>query len=116
MLLGFAEDFRKVILNLRQELILIRSNKDVNAMSNSVEAENIKINLTKVLWKMPHIAVADAERLMLMKYIEGWVELEIGFRNWELHEFLLLQQTRQHTWAVKTATQLEKPRFVIFGF
>lgn len=42
MLLGFAEDFRKIILNLRQELVLIRSNSDINAIYNETAGEEIK--------------------------------------------------------------------------
>lgn len=72
--------------------------KGLNAVFNLTAKEEIKIKLTKVLWKKPHIAVADAERLMLMKYFEKNSELEIPFRNWKLHEYPLLEPTRQHMW------------------
>ncbi|XP_011859290.1 PREDICTED: uncharacterized protein LOC105556789 [Vollenhovia emeryi] len=39
----------------------------------------------------------------------------MGFRSWDLYEYLLLQQTTKHSWAIKTATQLEKPRYLIFA-
>ncbi|XP_018403205.1 PREDICTED: uncharacterized protein LOC108780111 [Cyphomyrmex costatus] len=39
----------------------------------------------------------------------------MSFRSWDLYEYPLLQSTTKHTWAVKTATQLEKPRYVIFA-
>ena len=41
--------------------------------------------------------------------------LSMAFRSWDLYEFLLLQSTIKHSWAIKTATQLEKPRYVIFA-
>ena len=115
MLLGFCKNFRKIILNLHQELILIRSSTDVNAIVNSTANEDMKIELSKVHWKIPHISVADAERLMLMKYLEKSVNLEIPFHSWELHEYPLLQKTQRHSWPIKTTTQLETPRYVIVG-
>ncbi|KAL6262083.1 hypothetical protein P5V15_007181 [Pogonomyrmex californicus] len=36
------------------------------------------------------------------------------FRSWNLYEFSLLQRTTKHSWAIKTAIQLEKPQYVIF--
>lgn len=116
LLFGFAEDFRKIVINLRQELVLIRSNSDHNAIINSVTTETNKVEIEKIMWKMPHISVADAERLKLLSLLEQGSELEIGFRNWELYEYPLLQNTQSHTWTVKSATQLEKPRYVIIGF
>lgn len=113
---GFCEDFKKIIINLRQELVLIRSNSDTNAIINSTENESVKVVLNKILWKMPHISVSDVERLKLVDYVARNKELEVPFRGWELHEYPLLQETQRHTWNIKTATQLEKPRFVIVGF
>lgn len=116
-LMGFCEDFKKIVLNLRQELILIRSNNDTNSIINTTDTdENVKIQLSKVLWKMPHISAADVERLRLINYVAENRELDVPFRSWELHEYPLLQETQRHSWAVKTATQIEKPRFVIIGF
>ncbi|KAJ8914020.1 hypothetical protein NQ315_012043 [Exocentrus adspersus] len=113
---GFCEDYRKIILNMRQELVLIRSNSDTNAIINSTENESLKVVLNKILWKMPHISVSDVERLKLVGYVARNMELEAAFRGWKLHEYPLLQETQRHTWNIKTATQLEKPRFVIAGF
>jgi hypothetical protein len=39
----------------------------------------------------------------------------MSFRSWDLYEYPLLQSTTKHLWTVKTATQLEKPRYVIFA-
>ncbi|KAJ8915522.1 hypothetical protein NQ315_012403 [Exocentrus adspersus] len=96
---------------MRQELVLIRSNSDTNAIINSTENESVKVVLNKILWKMPHISVSDVERLKLVGYVARNVGLEAAFRGWELHEYPLLQETQRHTWNIKTATQLEKPRF-----
>lgn len=116
MLLGFAEDFRKILLNIKQELILIRSSVDTNAIINTTAGETVKVTINQISWKIPHISVADVERLKLLKYLQKNQQMEINFRSWELHEYPLLPQTNIHTWAVKTTSQLEKPRFVIVAF
>ena len=41
--------------------------------------------------------------------------LSVPFRPWDLYEFPLIQTTTKHSWAVKAATQLEKPRYVVFA-
>ncbi|CAH0560525.1 unnamed protein product [Brassicogethes aeneus] len=115
-LFGFAEDFKKIIINLRQELTLIRSNSDQNAIYNTLKTETNKIEIGKIVWKMPHISVADEEKLKLFNLYESGRELEIGFRSWEMFEYPLLQKTQHHTWSVKSATQLEKPRYIIVAF
>lgn len=116
MVLGFAEDFRKIILNIKQELVLIRSNSDNNAILNSANNENVEVKLDQVSWKIPHISVGDAQRLKLLQYLQKSVTMEIPFRSWELHEYPLLNKTHSHTWGIKSASQMEKPRFIIFGF
>ncbi|XP_029679992.1 uncharacterized protein LOC115245705 [Formica exsecta] len=37
------------------------------------------------------------------------------FRSWDLYEFPLLHNTSKHSWTVKAASQLEKPRYVIYA-
>lgn len=116
MLLGFAEDFRKIIMNVRQELVLIRNNTLWNAVQSTKPDEKAQVAINKILWKVPHITVADAQKLQLLNYIEKDIDLDVAFRSWELQEYPLLQETTKHTWAVKTANNLEKPRYIIVGF
>lgn len=116
MMLGFGEDFRKILLNVKQELVLIRSSIDANAILNPTKDEDIAVVFDQISWKIPHISVADAQRLILLRYLQKNVPMEIVFRSWELHEYPLLNTSQSHTWAIKAASQLEKPRFVIFGF
>ena len=118
-LLGFCEDFKKILVNIRQELVLIRShtNKDaleVTATDN--DSKSTDIDLIRVAWKMPHISVNDVQRLRLLKTVESDPWLPIGFTQWEMHEYPTLQQTKTHTWTVKTAAALETPRYVILAF
>lgn len=117
MLMGIFEDFRKILLNVRQELVIIRSNNDTNAVINTVTPEQkLKVHLSKVYWRVPHISVADVNRLKLLKHIEQSSQLEINFRTWELHEYPALQETTRHNWSIKNATKVETPRYIIVGF
>lgn len=113
MLLGFAEDYKQVIVKAKHELILNRARNDDNAIVSA--ADEIKFNISKLQWRIPHITVADEAKLPLLRVIESGRPLKLCFRSWDLYEYPLLPLTTNHTWSVKTSNQIEKPRFVIFG-
>lgn len=113
-LLGFCEDYKRIVINARHELILIRARNDNNCVVAQASAEP-KITLSKIQWKMPHIVLNDVNKLSLLRTLEGGRYLSMCFRSWDLYEFPLLQSTTKHSWAVKTTSQLEKPRYVIFA-
>jgi hypothetical protein len=115
-ILGFAEDYKKVVLNLRQELILLRSSTDLNATLESTGLEKAYIRITKIVWQIPHFTVSDEEKLKLFNIIEKNNPLSIAHRRWELFTYPLLQESHSFTWVLKSSTSLEKPRFVIIGF
>lgn len=115
MLLGFAEDYKKVVLNVRQELVLLRSSTDNNCVITAEQDARVKINLTKVNWRVPYVNVEDVQRLNLMKIIDSDRALSMPFRSWQIHEYPILPQARVHNWTVKTSSQLEKPRYVVFA-
>ncbi|KAL4121396.1 hypothetical protein QTP88_013918 [Uroleucon formosanum] len=70
--LGFFEDYRKILVNSRLELILTRSHSDLNALSlkSGITASTAKVTLNKIIWKVLHITVDDGERLKLLKLVE----------------------------------------------
>jgi hypothetical protein len=118
-LLGFAEDYDRVLYGVKQELVLIRSRKDVNAIKklpNSEEEDEPKFELTNVSWKIHHVTLSDRERIRLLDFVNRGQTVTMAFRNWELCEYPLLPQSTGQTWAIKTMSQLEKPRFVILAF
>lgn len=113
-ILGFAEDYNKILINCRHELVLHRS----NSVSNSVileKGDKVKITITKIQWRVPHIRVSDRERVVLLKHLEKDRSIQLAFRNWDLYEYPLLPKTTKHSWSIKTASQMEKPRFVVLG-
>lgn len=112
--LGFAEDYNKIVANCRHELILHRSNSVLNSVILDSK-DNVTIDIQKVQWRVPHVRVSDRNRLLLLKHLEKDRPIQLAFRNWDLYEYPLLPKTTKHSWSVKTASQLEKPRYVIFG-
>lgn len=116
-ILGFAEDYNKIIMNCKHELILNRNNFILNSMNiTDTDIVHVDVNIQRIQWRVPHIKVSDRERLMLLRQLEKDKPIQIAFRNWDLYEYPLLPKTTKHSWSVKTTSQLEKPRYVIVGF
>ncbi|XP_055381888.1 uncharacterized protein LOC129612356 [Condylostylus longicornis] len=116
-LLGFAEDYKKIIPNAKHELILVRSRSDDNSLLCTDINEKPKILLTKVQWKVQHINLTDAVKLKLYQNInDSNSKMILAFRNWDLYEYPTLpQNTDQQIWNIKTTSQIEKPRYIIFA-
>lgn len=89
----FFEDFRRIILNTRQELILIRRNTYVNALISPTDKEVTKLYV-------PNITFTHALKLKFLQYIE----------------YPVLKKTMKYTWTVKAANKLVKPSFVNICF
>ncbi|XP_070165293.1 uncharacterized protein [Polyergus mexicanus] len=113
MLLGFCEDYRRVVINARHELILIRSRNDNNCLIGNLVLEPV-IDIFKIQWRMPHVVLNEINKLSMLRALESGQYLSMGFHSWDLYEFPLLQLTTKHSWPIKTATQLEKLRYVVF--
>ena len=115
-LFGFAEDYRKLVINAKQELILIRARTDADAYVLLPSTPKVKITINKIVWRMPHVSVSDVYRLKFLRTLEKDRPLHISFRKWELHEYSSLPSTKNLVWAVKTSSQIEKPRYVMVAF
>lgn len=114
LFLGFMEDYDKILLNVKQELILLRSSSDKNAIFQADEAA-VEVIFEKITWKMPYVKVNDSLKLSLLKVINSDRAINVPFRKWQLHEFPTLPSSQFQTWTVKTSTMIEKPRFVVVG-
>ena len=88
MILGFAEDYRKIIVNAKHELILTRPRTDLNAIMQNVQVnpEEFKILLNKVECKVPDLFAADRQNLKLLKFIEKDPLITLSFRTWEIRK------------------------------
>ena len=92
MILGFAEDYRKIVMSAKHELILVRARNDVNSFQGP--AVNVTAQIHRIQWKMPHIHVSDATRLTLLKTIGRRQFISMCFRSWDLYEYPTLQSKR----------------------
>ncbi|VVC38050.1 Hypothetical protein CINCED_3A014564 [Cinara cedri] len=119
-LFGFCEDYKRILINCNQQLVLNRASSDLNAIKftkpDTPKLSEIKVNITKILWRMPMVRVSDKEKIRLMKVMNSHKPITCAFRSWELYEYPFLPQNTTHSWKVKTTNKLEKPRFVIIGF
>ena len=115
VLLGFCEDYKHIVMNARHELILIRSRVDSNAMHCTSATAIPKLEIRKVQWRMPHVVLEEVNKLSMLRILESGRPIAMSFRSWSLHVYPLLQATTKHTWTVKTTSQIEKPRYVLFG-
>lgn len=115
LLLGFAEDYKKIIVNVKQELILLRSSTDVNAIISDT-ANSITLTITDIYWRLPHITVSDSLKVKILRMVEKDTPIHLPFRSWELHEYPTLPITNRQSWTIKTSSQLEKPRYVVLAF
>ncbi|XP_050434993.1 uncharacterized protein LOC126842149 [Adelges cooleyi] len=127
-LFGFAEDYRKIMINVSQQLVLNRSLKDVNVLRGTLETgvtwadESSKklmkstVELTKIAWKLPVVRVNDREKLKLLKIVESHKSLHCAFRNWDLCVYPQLPETTKHSWMVKTTNSVERPRYILLAF
>lgn len=113
-ILGFAEDYTKIVINCKHELILNRSNSNINSIIGTEDVAHFQIDIQRIQWRVPHVKVSDRERLKLLKHLERDKPIQMAFRNWDLYEYPLLPTATKHSWSIKTASQLEKPRYVIF--
>lgn len=119
ILIGFAEDYKRIVINVKQELVLLRSstNDDLILANDGTTQATLdwKLNIEKLVWKVPHLRLADQHRLTLLKQLNSDREIIIPFRSWELHEFPTFPETKRNCWKIKTSNNLEKPRYVIFA-
>ncbi|XP_018314336.1 uncharacterized protein [Mycetomoellerius zeteki] len=119
---GYSDEIRipiqqqdlRVVINARRELILIRARNDNNCLIGDSTTEPT-LELFKVQWRMPHVFLSEINKLSMLRALESGRYLSMAFRSWDLYEFPLLQSTTKHSWTIKTAIQLEKPRYVIFA-
>lgn len=116
---GFCDDYKKLIVNCRHELILTRARNSLDAMwggKTGATVASVDIEVTKLEWKMPYITPSDAVKLEMNKFLSRNRRLAIQHRSWDLYEYPELPQTTDHIWAVKTVTHLKKPRYVLVAF
>ena len=90
VLLGFCEDYRRVVINARHELILIRARNDNNCLMGDSTTEPT-LELFKVQWRMPHVLLSEINKLSMLRALESGRCLSMTFRSWDLYELCRAQ-------------------------
>ena len=66
---GSCEDYDKIVYGLKHSLTLVRKTDD-DAIFRGATAGAGKVSLNKILWFMPYVIPADAEKFSIYKTIE----------------------------------------------
>ncbi|KAI8120099.1 hypothetical protein CVS40_8603 [Lucilia cuprina] len=98
-LLGFAEDYNKIIMNCKHELILLRTKNDDNIVHSTEAGENPKISIQNISWRIPHVKLSDYAKLNTIKIIN--IGIVIITLNYKHHKIIF---------------GTERPRFVLIAF
>lgn len=115
---GFCDDYRKIILNCKHELILNRARQSFDCTTGGITTAAgavVSIAVKKIEWKMPHITLSDRMKLNMMNYLSKNRKITIQHRSMEIMEYPVLPQSTSHMWAVKTVPFVNRPRYVIVG-
>lgn len=116
MLMGFAEDFNKIILNSKHELIILRSSNDGKVCYSTKDNEIVSLNITNMTWRIPHVQLSDLTKIKIMKTIKDGTALPIAFRSWDCYFNPILRGGIKNNWNVKMSINRERPRIILFVF
>ena len=88
MILGFDEDYRKIVVNAKHELILVRSRNDMSAVvqtgvgeGQARRFETFKIVLLRIEWLMPYVVASDSYKIQLLDYVGKDRAISMSFRT-----------------------------------
>ena len=110
---GFCEDYDKVVYGLKHTLTLTRNN-DNDAIFRAVADEG-QITLSKISWFMPHVTLADKDKMELYKIIERKEKLPVGYKMIQC-DSAAIPQTTTFSWRLSVKSSPEVPRFITVGF
>lgn len=113
-LLGFFEDYTKIIYGVKMTLTLMRT-ADSNAIFRHTGTAAGKIVLDRVTWRLPHVVPSDSQKQRLYGLVDAGVSVPLAFRHWYCDQLVLATST-SNVWRLITTSAIEKPRYVVIGF
>ena len=113
-------DYKKLILG-KHLIRLTRSLNDDNCyvcqkQDGTPGTKKARITITNIELKVKHVFPSDALKLRLLPQISKDRPILIPYRKWELNELPSLGASNKDLWSIKTASSVERPRFVIVAF
>ena len=113
--LGFCEDYDKVMYGFIHALTLVRSASNKNAIFKAAAvADAATILIEKMAWMMPKVDPSDGQKYQLYKSIESKSTLEVAFRMRRCTT-IALPVTRNYTWRLGVNVVPEQPRYIMIG-
>jgi hypothetical protein len=123
-LMGFFEDYTKIIYGAKQVLTFMRThNNDAIFKANNkpgagnavVAIDDGKIMLHHMYLMMPHVQPSDVQKSRLFSSIDRGIRVPLAFRHWSF-EMTDMPQSKEFAWRVTTTDSTEKPRYIIVAF
>jgi len=90
-LLGLAEDYKKVLLNCKHELVLMLTMNLGDVFEQTRNEQTFKLEITP----------SDFAKIKMYDIIKSCVNLLIAFRSWDSYVNPKLGYGSQHSWNVK---------------
>jgi len=82
ILLRFAEDYKKVLLKCKHELVLMLTKNLGDVLEQSRNEQTFKLEMTNIAWKIFHVTPTDFANIKMYDIIKSGVSLPIAFRSW----------------------------------
>lgn len=115
MLMGFFEDYKRIVVNVKQELVLLRSASDLNAVY-SENAVSVELVITDITWMLHHITVDGIHEVSTLKKIQNNIDAHIAYRGWDVSVRPWWASVKQESWVLKTATPEQMPQIIALVF
>ena len=109
----FGEDYDKIVYGLKHRLTFVKKTDDDAIFRGSASGAG-KVSLDKILWLMPHVIPADAEKFSIYKTIESKLKLPVEYITRQCDMLSVIESTSFTRRLSKTAQK--KPTFIIVGF
>jgi len=93
---------------------LVRKSDD-DAIFRANTADAGKVTIDKIVWFMPHVLPADAEKFSIYKEIESNVSLPVAYRTSQC-DTIRVPQATTFAWRLGVKNAPEKPRWIVIGF
>jgi len=109
LLLGFAEDYNKILLNGKHEIVLLRGKDNDDVYKSTAEAltmSQLKMTTSSIVWKMPYVQLSDAYKLNMFNVINKQTLLLIPFRSWDIYYNPVVPQTTTFIWSLNALAML----------
>lgn len=113
-ILGFADDYTKVVTGMAHALTLVRKSDDDDAIFRTTAAGAGKVVLKNITWMMPKVEPNDEMRFKLFKVIESKETLNVAFRMRQAAT-TTIPKVQTFTWRLGCRAAPERPRYIIVG-